>query len=68
MLIKNDSILQVSFAAVHLSENERSLELLSESLRFELEAFNAFRSVANDTTLQNNTDNMNNTIASIPGV
>jgi hypothetical protein len=51
-----------------LSENERSDELLSESLRFELEAFNAFRSVANDSALQNNTDNMNNTIASIPTV
>ena len=38
-----------------LSENERSLELLSESLRFEIEAFSAFRSVANDTTINNNT-------------
>jgi hypothetical protein len=38
-----------------LSENERSLELLSESLRFEIEAFSAFRSVANDTTVNNNT-------------
>jgi hypothetical protein len=52
-----------------LSENERSLELLSDSLRFEIEAFNAFRSVANDTTVQNNTDNINNaTAAIIPGV
>jgi hypothetical protein len=34
-----------------LSENERSLELLSDSLRFEIEAFNAFRSVSNDTTV-----------------
>jgi hypothetical protein len=37
-----------------LSENEKSLELLSESLRFEIEAFNAFRSVANDITINNN--------------
>ncbi len=37
------------------SENEKSLELLSESLRFEIEAFSAFRSVANDTTINNNT-------------
>jgi hypothetical protein len=52
-----------------LAENERSLELLSESLRFELEAFIAFRSVANDTTVQNNTDNTNNNAtAAIPGV
>jgi hypothetical protein len=51
-----------------LSENERSLELLSESLRFELEAFSAFRSVANNTTVQNNTDNINNATAAIPGV
>ena len=32
-----------------LSENERSLELLSESLRFEMEAFSVFRSVDSDT-------------------
>lgn len=51
-----------------LSENERSLELLSDSLRFEIEAFNAFKSVANDTTVQNNTDNINNATAAIPGV
>jgi len=53
-----------------LSEKEKSGELLSESLRFELEAFNAFRSVANDNgaTLQNNTNIMNNTTAaSMPG-
>jgi hypothetical protein len=35
-----------------LTENERSLELLSESLRFEIEAFSAFRSVADDTAQQ----------------
>lgn len=51
-----------------LSENERSLELLSDSLRFEIEAFSAFRSVANDTTVHNNTDNINNATAAIPGV
>ncbi len=34
-----------------LSENERSLELLTDSLRYELEAFRAFRSVADDTTV-----------------
>ena len=51
------------------SENERSLELLSDSLRFEIEAFNAFKSVANGTAVQNNTDNINNaTAAIIPGV
>jgi hypothetical protein len=43
-----------------LSENERSLELLSESLRFEIEAFNAFRSDANDTAIQDGTDSINN--------
>jgi hypothetical protein len=37
------------------SENERSLELLSESLRFEIEAFRAFRSVASDITINNDT-------------
>lgn len=51
-----------------LSENERSLELLSDSLRFEIEAFNAFRSVSNDTTVQNNTNNRNNATAAIPGM
>ncbi len=35
-----------------LTENERSLELLSDSLRFEIEAFSAFRSVADDTAQQ----------------
>jgi hypothetical protein len=48
-----------------LSENERSLELLSESLRFEIEAFSAFRSVANDTAIQNGTDSINNTTDAI---
>ena len=43
-----------------LSENERSLELLSESLRFEIEAFNTFRSGANDTAIQDGTDSINN--------
>ena len=41
-----------------LTENEKSLELLSDSLKFELEAFNAFSSVAkNDTSIQNNNNN-----------
>ena len=35
-----------------LTENERSLELLSDSLRFEIEAFSAFRSEADDTAQQ----------------
>ena len=48
-----------------LSENERSLELLSESLRFEIEAFNTFRSAANDTAIQNGTDSINNTTDAI---
>jgi hypothetical protein len=43
-----------------LSENEISLQLLSESLRFEIEAFNAFRSVSNDTAIQNGNDSVNN--------
>jgi hypothetical protein len=43
-----------------LSENEISLQLLSESLRFEIEAFNAFRSVSNDTAVQNGNDSVNN--------
>lgn len=52
-----------------LSENERSLELLSESLEFEIEAFNAFESVANDTIVgNNNSNNINNTTAAISGV
>jgi hypothetical protein len=53
----------------NLTENERSLQLLSESLKFELEAFSAFRSVANDTTTShNNTDNISNATAAILGV
>jgi hypothetical protein len=53
----------------NLTENERSLQLLSESLKFELEAFNTFRSVANDTTTShNNTDNISNATAAILGV
>jgi hypothetical protein len=58
-----------------LTENEKSLELLSDSLKFELEAFNAFSSVAkNDTSIQNNNnnnnmENINNaTTAAIPGI
>ena len=52
-----------------LAENEKSIQLLSESLKFELEAFNAFRSVANDTTTShNNTDNISNATAAIRGV
>ena len=56
-----------------LTENEKSLELLSDSLKFELEAFNAFSSVAkNDTSIQNNNNNMENinnaTTAAIPGI
>ena len=44
-----------------LSEIESSDELLSESLKFQLQAFQAFKSVANDTTTsQNNTDNISN--------
>jgi hypothetical protein len=43
-----------------LSENEISLQLLSESLRFEIEAFNAFRSVSNDRAIQNGNDSVNN--------
>ena len=57
----------------NLTENEKSLELLSDSLKFELEAFNAFSSVAkNDTSIQNNNNNMENinnaTTAPIPGI
>jgi hypothetical protein len=52
-----------------LAENEKSIQLLSESLKFELEAFKAFRSVANDTTTSNNnTDNISNATAAILGV
>ena len=43
-----------------LSENEISLQLLSESLRFEIEAFNAFRSVSNDRATQNGNNSVNN--------
>jgi hypothetical protein len=53
----------------NLTENERSLQLLSESLKFELEAFSAFESVANDTTTsRNNTDSISNSTAAILGV
>ena len=53
----------------NLTENERSLQLLSESLKFELEAFSAFESVANDTTTsRNNTDNISNATAATLGV
>ncbi|MFL6483808.1 MAG: hypothetical protein ACJ70Z_03715, partial [Nitrososphaera sp.] len=52
-----------------LTENERSLQLLSDSLKFELEAFSAFESVANDaTTSQNNTDSISNATAATLGV
>src|SRR5215208_7783928 len=52
-----------------LAENEKSIQLLSESLKFELEAFRAFESVANDTTTShNNTDNISNATAAILGV
>jgi TPR repeat protein len=52
-----------------LAENEKSNQLLSESLKFELEAFKAFRSVANDTTTShNNTENISNATAAILGV
>jgi hypothetical protein len=48
----------------NLTENERSDQLLSEALKFELEAFSAIESVANDTsTSRNNTDSMNNATA-----
>ena len=61
--------LQTYITTGNLTENERSLQLLSESLKFELEAFNAFRSVANNTTTsQNNTDNISNATAAILGV
>ena len=53
----------------NLTENERSLQLLSESLKFELEAFSAFESVANDTrTSRNNTDSITNATAVTLGV
>ena len=58
----------------NLTENERSLQLLSESLKFELEAFSAFESVANDTTTtttstsRNNTDSITNATAATLGV
>ena len=52
-----------------LAENEKSSQLLSESLKFELEAFKAFRSVANDTTTSNNnTENISNATAAVVGV
>ena len=53
----------------NLTENERSLQLLSESLKFELEAFSAFESAANDTTTsRNNTDSISNATAATLGV
>jgi hypothetical protein len=53
----------------NLTENERSLQLLSESLKFELEAFSAFESVASDTTTSSiNTENISNATAATLGV
>jgi membrane-bound lytic murein transglycosylase len=42
-----------------LSENERSLELLTDSLRHEIEAFRAFRSVADDATVNGDGNSTN---------
>lgn len=42
-----------------LSENERSLELLTDSLRYEIEAFRAFRSVAEDATVNEDSNSTN---------
>lgn len=42
-----------------LSENERSLELLTDSLRYEIEAFRAFRSVADDATVNEDSNSTN---------
>jgi hypothetical protein len=51
------------------TESERSDQLLSESLKFELEAFSAFESVANDTTTsRNSTDSISNTTAATLGL
>jgi hypothetical protein len=53
----------------NLTESERSDQLLSESLKFELEAFSAFESVANATgTSNNSTDSMSNTTAATLGM
>ena len=53
----------------NLTESESSDQLLSESLKFELEAFSAFESVANDTrTSRNNTDSITNATAVTLGV
>jgi hypothetical protein len=53
----------------NLTESERSDQLLSESLKFELEAFSAFESVANDTTTsRNSTDSISNTTAATLGL
>ena len=61
--------LQTYITTGNLTENERSLQLLSESLKFELEAFSAFESVANNTTTsRNNTDSMSNATAASLGV
>jgi hypothetical protein len=51
------------------TESEISNQLLSESLKFELEAFSAFESVANDTTTsRNNTNSVSNTTAATHGL
>jgi len=53
----------------NLTESERSDQLLSESLKFELEAFSAFESVANDTTTtRNSADSVSNTTAATLGL
>jgi hypothetical protein len=46
-----------------LLENERSLELLTDSLRYEIEAFRAFRSVADDATVIGDSNSANATTA-----
>jgi hypothetical protein len=51
------------------TENERSDQLLSESLKFELEALSAFESAANDTTTsRNSTDSVSNITAATLGL
>jgi hypothetical protein len=53
----------------NLTESERSDQLLSESLKFELEAFSAFESIANATTTsRNSTDSISNTTPATLGL
>jgi hypothetical protein len=53
---------------LHFWITRSSLLNKSDSLRFEIEAFSAFRSVAEDTAIQNGTKIINNATDAIVGM